>query len=102
MNDICWKAITICSKKWLTITNCSCRKRKERSNFCQTRNSIMWKPTLFLCGTKDVALGGLKQMQAAVTGSQLVELEGAGHLSNLEQPETWNAEVSGFLREEAG
>jgi 3-oxoadipate enol-lactonase len=58
----------------------------------------MWKPTLFLCGTKDVALGGLKQMHAAVTGSQLVELEGAGHLSNLEQPAAFSRAVGDFLQ----
>jgi 3-oxoadipate enol-lactonase len=58
----------------------------------------MWKPTLFVCGTKDVALGGLKQMHAAVTGSQLVELEGAGHLSNLEQPAAFSRAIGDFLR----
>ena len=60
----------------------------------------MWKPTLFLCGTKDAALGGLKQMHAAVTGSQLVELPGAGHLSNLEQPEPFGRAIGQFLQDE--
>jgi 3-oxoadipate enol-lactonase len=60
--------------------------------------AAIWKPTLFICGTKDVALGGLKQMHAAVTGSQLVELQGAGHLSNLEQPGPFTRAVAAFLK----
>jgi 3-oxoadipate enol-lactonase len=60
--------------------------------------SAMRMPTLFICGSKDVALGGLKQMHAAVSGSRLVELAGAGHLSNLEQPRPFTRAVSQFLK----
>ena len=54
-------------------------------------------PALFICGGKDVALGGLKQLHAAVAGSRLVELEGAGHISNMEQPEKFTAALNDFL-----
>jgi pimeloyl-ACP methyl ester carboxylesterase len=36
-----------------------------------------------------------------IPGSRLRILPGAAHFSNLEQPETWTAEVDRFLREEA-
>jgi 3-oxoadipate enol-lactonase len=52
---------------------------------------------LFVCGTKDVALGGLKQLHASVAGSRLVELEGAGHISNMEQPQQFTAALNDFL-----
>jgi 3-oxoadipate enol-lactonase len=54
-------------------------------------------PTLFMCGTKDVALSGLKQLHASVAGSQLFEVEGAGHISNIEQPEPFTAALQRFL-----
>jgi pimeloyl-ACP methyl ester carboxylesterase len=37
-------------------------------------------------------------MHAAVTASQLVELQGAGHLSNLEQPGPFSRAVAAFLK----
>ncbi|HXG80448.1 MAG TPA: 3-oxoadipate enol-lactonase [Sphingomicrobium sp.] len=54
-------------------------------------------PTLLIVGTKDAALPGIRQINAAVKGSRLVELEGAGHLSNLEQPEAFTAAIRDFL-----
>lgn len=38
-----------------------------------------------------------EQMHARVPGSTLTVIEGAGHLSNVEQPETFNQALSGFL-----
>lgn len=57
----------------------------------------MKMPVLFMCGSKDAALGGLKQLHAAVSGSKLVELEGAGHIANLEQPENFTKALAAFL-----
>jgi 3-oxoadipate enol-lactonase len=54
-------------------------------------------PALFVCGSKDVALGGLKQLHAAVAGSRLVELEGAGHISNIEKPSEFTVALNDFL-----
>jgi 3-oxoadipate enol-lactonase len=54
-------------------------------------------PALFVCGTNDVALGGVMQLLAAVAGSKLVELEGAGHISNMEKPDEFSAALDDFL-----
>jgi pimeloyl-ACP methyl ester carboxylesterase len=36
-------------------------------------------------------------MQRAIAGSELVRIPQAGHLSNLEQPELFNAALAAFL-----
>jgi pimeloyl-ACP methyl ester carboxylesterase len=57
-------------------------------------------PTLVLCGDADtrspVAVG--EALHAAIPGSRLVVLPGVGHVSNMEAPQTFNAEVRRFLR----
>ncbi len=57
-------------------------------------------PTLFLAGSEDILTtpAVLREMHAAVVGSQMVELPGAGHLSNLEQPDAFNAALLTFLQ----
>lgn len=58
-------------------------------------------PTLVVVGADDAitppADSGL--IHERVHGSRLVEIEGAGHVSNLEQPDEFNAAVNGFLEE---
>lgn len=54
-------------------------------------------PTLLIVGTKDATVPGIKAINAAVPGSKLVELEGAGHLSNLEQPAAFTSALQQFL-----
>jgi 3-oxoadipate enol-lactonase len=54
-------------------------------------------PTLLVVGAKDATLAGIKQIKEAVRGSTLVELEGAGHLSNLEQPGNFTRAIRDFL-----
>ena len=54
-------------------------------------------PTLLIVGSKDATVPGMKAINAAVPGSKLVELEGAGHLSSLEQPDAFNAALQQFL-----
>jgi pimeloyl-ACP methyl ester carboxylesterase len=57
-------------------------------------------PTLLLYGDKDVRsplrLG--QELQRQIPNSTLVVIPGAGHLSNFEAPERFNAEVRTFLR----
>jgi 3-oxoadipate enol-lactonase len=60
--------------------------------------SAIGNPTLLIVGTKDATVGGIKQINAAVPGSKLVELEGAGHLSNLEQPQAFTRAIADFLK----
>ena len=54
-------------------------------------------PTLLIVGTKDATVPGIKAINAAIAGSKLVELEGAGHLSNLEQPEAFTRALQQIL-----
>jgi 3-oxoadipate enol-lactonase len=53
--------------------------------------------TLLIVGTKDATLAGIRQIRDAVPGAALVELEGAGHISNLEQPAAFTAAMRDFL-----
>lgn len=57
-------------------------------------------PTLLLYGDKDVRspLTVAQQMHAAIPGSRLVVIPGTGHLSDMEAPDRFNAEVAAFLR----
>jgi 3-oxoadipate enol-lactonase len=56
------------------------------------------RPTLLVVGTKDATLAGIRSIKEAVRGSALVELEGAGHLSNLEQPQVFTRAIRDFLK----
>jgi 3-oxoadipate enol-lactonase len=60
-------------------------------------------PTLVLVGSEDAltppALADA--LATGIGGAQLVKIAGAGHLSNLEQPEAFNAAVEAFLRSPA-
>lgn len=56
-------------------------------------------PTLLIWGEDDrrspVSVG--RQMCGSIPGARLVVIPGSGHMSNLEQPERFNAEVRAFL-----
>lgn len=56
-------------------------------------------PTLILSGNEDALTppSEAHALHAAIAGSRLVEIPGAGHLSNLENPEAFNAAVLEFL-----
>lgn len=56
-------------------------------------------PTLVIGGEEDSITppADAERMAAAIPGARLVILPGAAHLSNLEQPEAFNAAVAGFL-----
>jgi 3-oxoadipate enol-lactonase len=53
--------------------------------------------TLLIVGTKDATLAGIRQIKEAIRGAALVELDGAGHISNLEQPAAFTGAVRDFL-----
>lgn len=55
-------------------------------------------PLLFVAGTHDAGTpaAAMREMQAAVAGSEYVELD-AAHVSNLEQPAAFNAALDAFL-----
>ena len=56
-------------------------------------------PTLIVVGSEDVATPPSlsASMRNGIAGSELVLLRQAGHLSNIEQPEAFNAAVTHFL-----
>jgi 3-oxoadipate enol-lactonase len=53
--------------------------------------------TLLIVGTKDATLAGIRQIKETVPGAALVELEGAGHISNVEQPAAFTGAIRDFL-----
>jgi 3-oxoadipate enol-lactonase len=55
-------------------------------------------PILLICGTKDPTFPGIKAINAAVPGSKLITIEGAGHISNTEQPENFTRAIRDFLK----
>jgi 3-oxoadipate enol-lactonase len=56
-------------------------------------------PTLVLVGAEDVLTppSEAEAMFNAIPGCRIAELPGAGHLSNIEAPEAFNAQVAEFL-----
>lgn len=57
-------------------------------------------PTLLLYGDRDARspMTVAEQLHASIPGSQLIVIPGAGHLSDMEAPDRFNAEVAAFLR----
>ena len=56
-------------------------------------------PTLVIVGTDDTLTtpNDARAMQDAIPGATLVEIPGAGHVSNVEQPEAFNEAILAFL-----
>ena len=60
--------------------------------------STVTRPLLFLAGEKDgTTPAAMRQMQATLPGSKFTELPGAGHISNLDQPDMFNRSIDDFL-----
>jgi 3-oxoadipate enol-lactonase len=57
------------------------------------------RPVLFLAGEKDgVTPAAMRKLNTALPGSKYVELAGAGHISNLDQPAPFNRAIADFLQ----
>jgi pimeloyl-ACP methyl ester carboxylesterase len=56
-------------------------------------------PTLILVGDEDTVTppSAAEEMHRAIAGSELVRIPGAGHLSNLERPDLFDAALARFL-----
>jgi len=56
-------------------------------------------PTLIVVGAEDTVTppANAEEMHRAIAGSELVQIPAAGHLSNLEQPELFDASLARFL-----
>jgi 3-oxoadipate enol-lactonase len=72
---------------------------KDRPDSTSTLAQIT-VPTLILHGANDqiIPLKEAQAMQAAIPGSRLVVVDGAGHLPGLENEEVFNEIVTGFFR----
>jgi 3-oxoadipate enol-lactonase len=55
-------------------------------------------PVLFLVGEKDAPVPAMRKLNAAVPGSQYVELAGAGHISNMDRPDDFTRAIADFLK----
>jgi 3-oxoadipate enol-lactonase len=77
---------------------CACAAALARLNYGHRLGEID-RPTLLLCGSEDHGAPpeNTRQMHAAIKGSRFVEIGEAGHISNIEQPEVFNAAVVAFL-----
>jgi 3-oxoadipate enol-lactonase len=74
-----------------------CAAALANHNFAQAVGTVK-RPVLFLAGEKDgVTPAAMRNLSAALSGSRYVELAGAGHISNLDQPAAFNRAVSDFL-----
>src|SRR5262245_52935361 len=56
------------------------------------------RPTLSIVGTKDATLAGMDQIHHTVPGPRMVNLEGGGDISNVEQPQEVTEAVGDFLK----
>jgi 3-oxoadipate enol-lactonase len=56
------------------------------------------RPLLFIVGEKDgTTPAAMRQMHEQVPGSGFVELPGAGHISNMDQPARFTRAIAEFL-----
>jgi 3-oxoadipate enol-lactonase len=63
-----------------------------------TAVATVTRPVLFIAGSKDgVTPAAMKDMNARLQGCRYVELEGAGHISNLDRPAEFTRAVREFL-----
>ena len=63
-----------------------------------TAVATVTRPVLFIAGSKDgVTPAAMKDMNGRLKGSRYVELEGAGHISNLDRPAEFTRAVREFL-----
>lgn len=71
----------------------------QRTETCTGLKNIV-KPTLIICGEEDTITppAQSEKMHKAILQSKNVIIPGAGHLSNLEQPESFNQHLLDFLK----
>jgi 3-oxoadipate enol-lactonase len=55
------------------------------------------RPVLFIAGEKDPPNAAMREMNKELVGSRFVEIAGAGHISNMEQPVAFTGALEKFL-----
>ena len=75
-----------------------CAAALARLNYGQRLGEIR-TPTLLICGSEDHGAPpeNTRQMHAMIKGSRFLAIEQAGHISNIEKPEIFNAAVAKLL-----
>ncbi len=70
----------------------------QRKEMCTSLSDISI-PVLILCGEEDsvTPLSQSNAMHSTISGSKFLTISGAGHMSNLEQPEVFNKYVDNFI-----
>ena len=70
--------------------------RPDRSEWIKSINI----PTLIIAGSADTLIPPAESetMARAIAGSKLIVIPDAAHLSNIENPEAFNAAVRAFIR----
>jgi len=79
---------------------CGCAAALAQLNYGHRLREI-GVPTLLMCGSEDHGAPpeNTRQMHAAIKGSRFLEIEQAGHISNIERPDVFNGAVVRFLGE---
>jgi 3-oxoadipate enol-lactonase len=54
-------------------------------------------PVLFLCGEKDAPAPAMRKLQEKIAGARYVELDGAGHISNMDRPAEFSKAIRDFV-----
>lgn len=77
---------------------CGCAAALARLNYGSRLGEIS-VPTLVVCGSEDHGAPpeNTRQMHAMIKGSRFLEINQAGHISNIEQPKMFNDAVRSFL-----
>ena len=77
---------------------CGCAAALARLNYGPRLNEIN-TPVLVVCGSEDHGAppDNSRQMQAMIRNARFLEIEQAGHISNIEQPKIFNDAVRGFF-----
>lgn len=77
-----------------------CAAALARLNYGHRLDEIT-HPTLVICGSEDHGAPpeNTRQMHAMIKGSRFLEIEQAGHISNIEKPKIFNEAVASFLED---
>jgi 3-oxoadipate enol-lactonase len=54
-------------------------------------------PVLIITGSEDYAHDGARALQKMIDGAEMVVIDGAGHVCNIERPDAWDAATIDFL-----
>jgi 3-oxoadipate enol-lactonase len=76
----------------------SCAGAMTRLNYLDRLHEIAL-PSLLICGAQDIGTpaAGMREMARRIPGARYVEIDPAGHLSNIENPAAFDAALEGFL-----